>query len=113
MKKEKCCNRREFIKVTGIAAVGTTAGLYGCSQRKEKTDHLGDVPSDKMTYTKFQSLEDKISLLGYGCMRWQTMQNPDGQGEIVNQEVVNELIDYALEHGINFFDTAPGYVMGQ
>ena len=112
MKKDKYFNRREFIKVTGVAAAAATAAVYGCSPRKEKSADLGDVPTDKMTYRKFSSLEDNISLLGYGCMRYPTMPNPNGEGEIINQEVVNELIDYAIEHGVNFFDTAPVYGMG-
>ncbi|MCD8071774.1 MAG: aldo/keto reductase, partial [Alistipes sp.] len=29
-----------------------------------------------------------------------------------DQEAVNELVDYALDHGINYFDTAPGYLRG-
>jgi predicted aldo/keto reductase-like oxidoreductase len=31
----------------------------------------------------------------------------------IDQETVNQLIDYAIEHGVNYFDTAPVYVMGQ
>ncbi|MCL2738650.1 MAG: aldo/keto reductase [Bacteroidales bacterium] len=112
MKKNKNINRREFLKVTGVAAAATTATIYGCSPRKKGSGALGPVPTDKMTYKYVPSLGDNVSLLGYGCMRWPTMPNPDGPGEIVNQEAVNELVDYAIAHGVNFFDTAPGYVRG-
>jgi predicted aldo/keto reductase-like oxidoreductase len=37
--------------------------------------------------------------------------SPATEGTI-DQEVVNELIDYAIEHGVNYFDTAPTYVLG-
>ena len=113
MKKEANINRREFLKVTGIVATATTAALAGCSQRKDSTGALDEVPTDRMTYTNIPSLGDKVSLLGYGCMRWPTMPNPAGRGEIINQDVVNELVDYAIAHGVNYFDTAPVYVMGQ
>lgn len=48
-----------------------------------------------------------VSLLGYGCMRW-----PMKDGE-VDQEAVNEMVDYAIEHGVNFFDSAPIYLQGK
>ena len=109
MKNNDPINRREFLKVTGVAA----AALAGCSPRKDSTGALGEVPADRMTYRNFPSLGDKVSLLGYVCMRWPTMPNPEGTGEIINQETVNELVDYAISHGVNYFDTAPVYVMGQ
>ena len=113
MDKNNCINRRKFLQMTGAAAAGTTAAMIGCSPHKDGSGALGPVPTDMMTFRTFPSLGDKVSLLGYGCMRWPTMPNPEGQGMIVNQEVVNELVDYAIAHGVNFFDTSPGYVMGQ
>ena len=38
---------------------------------------------------------------------------PDGKGEMVDQDAVNKLVDYALAHGVNYFDTAPPYCQGQ
>lgn len=108
-------DRREFLKILG--ATSATAALAGChsGQEMEGTGgELGPVPADKMTYRSFPSLDnDKISLLGYGCMRWPTISDPDDHGNIIDQETVNELVDYALEHGVNFFDTSPVYVQGQ
>ena len=37
---------------------------------------------------------------------------PDGTGNVIDQEEVNRLVDYAIEHGVNYFDTAPVYVQG-
>lgn len=114
MEDNKYINRREFLKITGVAATTTTmAAIAGCTSHKDKQGALGPVPTDQMTYRTFPSLGDKISLLGYGCMRWPTMPNPNGKGEIINQDAVNDLIDYAINHGVNYFDTAPVYVMGQ
>ncbi len=109
-------DRRDFLKIVGISTVAGTASLYGCKPKTEAgaaSGELGPIPTDKMTYRSFPSLgDDKISILGYGCMRWPTMPNPKGEGEIIDQEAVNELVDYAIAHGVNYFDTAPVYVQG-
>ena len=110
MKKDIYINRREFLQYTGVTAATATAALAGCTPRK---DSPGAIPTGQMTYTHLPSLGDTVSLLGYGCMRWPTIPNPEGRGEIINQEAVNDMIDYAIEHGVNYFDTAPVYVMGQ
>ena len=65
-----------------------------------------------MTYRTNHNNSDRVSILGYGCMRWPMIPNPSGHGEIVNQESVNRLIDFALEHGVNYFDTSPAYCQG-
>ena len=56
--------------------------------------------------------KDRVSLLGYGCMRWPTVPSPDGKGDMIDQDAVNELVDYAIAHGVNYFDTSPVYVQG-
>lgn len=90
--------------------------MYGCSGKKENTDSesaaLGEVPTDKMTYRTNPTTGDRVSLLGYGCMRWPTRKRSDGEGDEIDQEAVNELVDYAIAHGVNYFDTAPVYVQG-
>ena len=55
---------------------------------------------------------DKVSLLGYGCMRWQMTKDAEGN-DIIDQKSVNALVDHALEHGVNYFDTSPAYLQGQ
>ena len=109
-------DRRDFLKIVGISTVAGTATLYGCKPKTEAgagSGELGPIPTDKMTYRSFPSLgDDKVSILGYGCMRWPTIPNPKGDGEIIDQEAVNELVDYAIAHGVNYFDTAPVYVQG-
>ena len=41
-----------------------------------------------------------MSILGYGCMRFPK------KGSRIDMEKTEELIDYAISHGINYFDTA-------
>lgn len=61
----------------------------------------------EMTLRTNPNTGDRVSLLGYGCMRWQMK---DG---VIDQESVNSLVDRALECGVNYFDTAPVYLQGQ
>ena len=55
---------------------------------------------------------DEVSLLGYGMMRLPGKEAADGAPYELDQVVINELVDYALEHGVNYFDTAPVYCRG-
>ncbi len=106
--------RREFLKVLGVGTATTTAALYGCSLKEGSaagTGGTGNAPAGEMTYRINPSTGDKVSILGYGCMRWPTVKK-DGQEEI-DQEMVNELVDHALAHGVNYFDTSPAYCKGR
>lgn len=111
-------DRRDFIKKLGLGL--SVAGLTatGCKKATgisvSETSSDKDVPTDKMTYRITPTTGDKVSLLGYGCMRWPMKPDPSGEEgkEIIDQEAVNKLVDYALAHGVNYFDTAPPYVRG-
>lgn len=108
-------DRREFLKRLGAGTAAVSAmTVAGCSFRDAGTEGSaqGEVPTDKMTYRTDPKTGEQISLLGYGCMRWPMMPSPDGNGEVINQETVNRLVDYALAHGVNYFDTAPPYCRG-
>jgi predicted aldo/keto reductase-like oxidoreductase len=107
-------NRRKFLKTAGAGTLAA-AMLTGCKPRSSVSTEggtVGEVPTDKMTYRTNPHTGDRVSLLGYGCMRWPLKQRADGSGEEVDQEAVNELVDYAIAHGVNYFDTAPVYVRG-
>lgn len=57
-----------------------------------------------MIYRKFQDL--KLSGLGLGMMRLPVV---DGNDSMIDEAAAAELIDYAYQNGINYFDTAWGY----
>ena len=105
-------DRRDFLKIIGGGAVAlTTAGLVsGCDSKKDASA-LIEVPKDKMTYRTTPSTGDKVSLLGYGCMRFPFKKKADDTEEL-DQDAVHELVDYAIEHGVNIFDTSPRYLRG-
>ena len=119
MKKDKLqhnIDRRKFLQTIGAGAIVSTA-LMGCKERKRvKITPEGiyneDVPSGQMTYRRTPTSGDSVSLLGYGCMRWPTYPDGEKKGEL-DQETINSLVDYALEHGINYFDTSPAYCKGE
>ena len=57
-----------------------------------------------MVYNSFQNLN--LSALGLGAMRLPVVEGDDSQ---IDVEASQQMVDYAMEHGINFFDTAWGY----
>ena len=59
---------------------------------------------------------DKVSLLGYGMMRLPVEgggTERDHPEAAIDQEMVNRQVDYAIEHGVNYFDTSPAYCQGR
>lgn len=110
-KDKKGISRREFLKITGAAGLAT-AGLTACLDKNAGREHVDGKPLGEMTYRTTPSTGDRVSLLGYGMMRLPMRKRADGNGEEVDQETVNKLVDYAIEHGVNYFDTSPRYVQG-
>lgn len=60
-----------------------------------------------MIYKNFKGL--KLSALGFGTMRLPVI---DGDTAKIDQEETDKIFDYAIENGVNYFDTAWGYHMG-
>lgn len=60
-----------------------------------------------MNYRDFGKTGEKISALGFGCMRFPEYK--EGEKNFVDQDKVDEMISYAYENGVNYFDTAPIY----
>ena len=112
-------SRRGFLKAMGAGAtVAAGAAVASCAPKKNAEydpagHHTTPVPTDQMTYRTWPNLHnDKISILGYGCMRWPMINSADGRPQGVDQEQVNTLVDYAMAHGVNYYDTSPAYCMG-
>lgn len=107
--------RRSFLKQLGVGATVSTAALAGCDLRGRNNTPGGELPIGKMTYRTNPKTGEQVSLLGYGCMRWPTVSNSSARDsdDDIDQEMVNELVDYAIEHGVNYFDTSPAYCKGR
>lgn len=118
-------NRRNFLKVTGTVAA--TTALASCGAGGTNSDgkidymghHTGEVPKDKMTYRVNPKTNEEVSILGYGWMRLPTVKNgsartqENANGDEIDQEQCNRLCKYALDHGVNYFDTSPAYCRGK
>jgi len=57
-----------------------------------------------MIYRDFKDL--KLSALGMGAMRLPVINGVYGD---IDQPQVEKMVDYAMEHGVNYYDTAYGY----
>lgn len=101
-------DRRQFIKTTAAGA-GALAASSAVSLKAEEASGSKDLKVIQRTNAKNG---DKVSLLGYGCMRWPMKKGDDGRDHI-DQEIVNSLVDYAWNHGVNYYDTSPAYLQGQ
>lgn len=60
-----------------------------------------------MIYRKFQDLE--LSALGMGAMRLPVLNGDDAQ---IDEAATAKMVEYAMEHGVNYYDTAWGYHSG-
>ncbi len=61
-----------------------------------------------MIYKEFQGL--KLSALGMGAMRLPVM---DGTYANIDEAETDKMVAYAMDHGVNYYDTAWGYHDGQ
>jgi len=112
----KNISRRSFLKYLGGGAVTASPLLTACTAKRTKaTATAQEPPKGKMTYRRNHKSGEKVSLLGYGMMRLPVKgegtarENPKAP---IDQEMVNRLVDYAIDHGVNYFDTSPAYCQG-
>ena len=95
----KKISRRNFLKIFGGGALATSAALAGCGGKNAGAADIEDEykkqvepPMGKMTYRENPKTKE--------------------QKDKIDQETVNKLVDYAIEHGVNYFDTSPAYCQG-
>ncbi|AKB25048.1 Aldo/keto reductase [Methanosarcina sp. MTP4] len=60
-----------------------------------------------MLYRKMPKNGDELSILGFGCMRL-----PVNEDRTIDEERARKQVRYAIDHGVNYIDTAWPYHMG-
>ena len=106
--------RRKFLK--SLALLSAAAAVPSCRNGKDG-DEMSQAKSHKsgpMTTRVNHNTGDKVSLLGFGCMRFPLLeQTQDTENKEVDREEVKKLLETAIRGGVNYFDTAPVYCQGK
>lgn len=102
-------NRRDFIKTAGTGAA--VLGVAACAPKAAKSVIEEPQNAPELNGEMAQNYPG-VSLLGYGCMRWPQIEGEDGK-KVIDQEKVNAMVDFAIEHGVNYFDASPTYLGGE
>lgn len=93
-------NRRQFLK----SALFTTIGAVVLSACKKVTAETKKVLG-KVYTKKFKNLD--ISAIGFGLMR---LPQKNDEPDVAETQ---KMVDYAMEHGVNYYDTAWFYHSGK
>lgn len=109
--------RRQFLRRLGLGAGVVGLTLAGCKKTEKaapiSSTKIPEFTAGEMTCRINPKTGEKVSILGYGCMRWPTIPSDKEDGEdVLDQEMINRLVDTAIAHGVNYFDTAPVYCKG-
>jgi predicted aldo/keto reductase-like oxidoreductase len=62
-----------------------------------------------MLYRKVPKTGDELSILGFGCMRLPAKKGGSG----IDEERAIRQLRFAIDHGVNYIDTAPAYHFGR
>ena len=90
--------RREFI-INSVLAVGGATLLTGCGQK--------EVQKSEKQVVKRKFAGKEFPLIALGCMR---LPMRDSKIDMVE---LDKMVEYAMSHGANYFDTAYMYVEGK
>ena len=110
--EKRTLSRRTVLKGAAAGAAGA-ALAYGIG----KLGFTGRTPSrppesdpSRMVYRANPNSGDKVSLLGFGCMRFPLLPEATSpRGPEIDEAAAIRLVDHAIRHGVNYFDTAYRY----
>jgi aryl-alcohol dehydrogenase-like predicted oxidoreductase len=89
-------DRRKFLQAFSAGLLGVTAAgrLEG-----SRTAFLGEAPGEKLPRRPLGRTGESLSIIGLGGL---VLANEE-------QEVANQIVREAVDHGVNYFDVAPSY----
>ena len=115
----KDITRREAIREMLLAGAGiaVSGSLLDACARRGGNAALADAVMEpapegsRIDAQTWRTLGETIGMLGLGCMRLPTVGGGAAGFGVshLDQEAVNAMVDYAIAHGVNYFDTAPAY----
>lgn len=65
------------------------------------------IREEDMLYREFGKTREKVSALGFGCMRLPLI--PGGDPSKIDERAAEELMHYSIDNGVNYIDTAYFY----
>ncbi len=113
--------RREALKGLIYAGMGLAVGsqvLHGASPEARAAGLPEPAPwkeapeGSRIDSRTWDKMGETLGMLGLGCMRLPTLSGSSGgygRRQPLDQDAVNAMVDYAIAHGVNYFDTAPAY----
>ena len=116
---EKKITRREALKGLFFAGMGIVTGgallktqLASANAATVPDPWIEAPEGTKIDSKTWDKLGETLGMLGLGCMRLPTVtggRGGFGRNQFLDQKAVDAMVDYAIAHGINYFDTAPAY----
>lgn len=103
-------NRRNFLKSAALAGVGgaltgTGATVLQAAERSVDTRSIRSYHPD-MRYRTFGKTGEKVSVLGYGTMRFPILNNDYSKIDI---PAATRMVRHAVDNGVNYIDTSWPY----
>ncbi|MDO5537935.1 MAG: aldo/keto reductase [Desulfovibrionaceae bacterium] len=110
-------NRRNFLKTAAVtAAAGMAGGSSAALAAPKGADELTAAEkaairnyTPDMRYRRMGSTGVMVSALGFGMLRLPMLEDR----KTVNEAATIEMLRYGIDNGINYVDTARGYLGGQ
>ena len=106
--------RGSFLAGMGLALGGPMMEAAGAAAEPGMAeDPWKEAPEgSKIDARHWTKMGETLGMLGLGCMRRPTVSGASGgfgRNAPLDQDAVNAMVDYAIAHGVNYFDTAPAY----
>ncbi|MDD2293633.1 MAG: aldo/keto reductase [Bacteroidales bacterium] len=102
-------SRREALKIFGTGTLGLVvagSGISAFATCAPKSKEL-EFPEATVGKHNYKDTDEQVSMLAFGMMRL-----PMTGENVIDEELAQQLVDYAYAHGVNYFDTAWNYISG-